>query len=38
MPWDLKYSEEFETLQEAKQREMYIKKQKSRIYTEKLIS
>jgi putative endonuclease len=38
MPWDLKYSEEFETLQEAKQREMYIKKQKSRIYIEKLIS
>ena len=37
MPWILKYSETFSTLQQAKQREMEIKKKKSRLYIEKLI-
>jgi putative endonuclease len=36
-PWELKYSEEFETLQEAKKRELEIKKKKSRRYIETLI-
>jgi putative endonuclease len=35
-PWVLKYSEIFETLQEAKKRELYIKKMKSRKYIESL--
>jgi len=35
-PWVLKYSETFETLQEAKKRELYIKKMKSRKYIESL--
>jgi putative endonuclease len=36
MPWVLKYKEEFESLQEAKKREQYIKKMKSRKYIEGL--
>lgn len=36
-PWELKYNEEFETLQEAKKRELEIKKKKSRRYIETLI-
>jgi len=38
LPWILKYKEEFETLQEAKKRELAIKKMKSRIYNEGLFS
>ena len=38
MPWILKYSEQFETLPEAKKRESAIKKMKSRKYIENLIS
>ncbi len=38
LPWILKYKEEFETLQEAKKRELAIKKMKSRIYIEGLFS
>ncbi len=38
VPWMLKYTEEFETLQEAKKRELYIKKMKSRKYIEDLIA
>ena len=38
MPWQLMYTEEFETLQEAKQREKKIKEMKSRKYIENLIS
>jgi len=38
VPWDLKYSEEYPTLIEAKQRELKIKKMKSRKYLEDLIS
>ena len=37
-PWELKYKEEFETLIEAKQRELSIKKMKSKRYIEDLIS
>ena len=37
IPWVLKYSETFETLQEAKKRELTIKKMKSRKYIESLI-
>ena len=37
IPWVLKYKEEFPTLQEAKKRELYIKKMKSRKYIEGLI-
>ena len=37
-PWVLKYKEEFTTLQEAKKREMVIKKMKSRKYIENLIT
>jgi putative endonuclease len=37
VPWILKYSEEFLTLSEAKKRESYIKKMKSRKYIEGLI-
>ena len=36
-PWKLVYTEVFETLPLAKQREAYIKKQKSRKYIEQLI-
>jgi putative endonuclease len=35
--WEVKYSEEFQTKSEAYQREMQIKKWKSRIMIEKLI-
>ena len=38
MPWQLMYTEEFETLLEAKQREKKIKEMKSRKYIENLIS
>jgi putative endonuclease len=37
VPWILKYNEEFLTLPEAKKRESYIKKMKSRKYIEGLI-
>jgi len=37
MPWELKYTEDFDTLPEAKKRENYIKKMKSRKYIESLI-
>jgi putative endonuclease len=37
VPWILKYTEEFSTLPEAKKRESYIKKMKSRKYIEGLI-
>jgi putative endonuclease len=37
VPWILKYTEEFESLQEAKKREQYIKKMKSRKFIEELI-
>ena len=37
-PWVLKYKEEFPSLQEAKKRETYIKKQKSRIFIQNLIN
>jgi putative endonuclease len=36
IPWILKHSEFFETLQKAKKRELYIKKMKSRKYIESL--
>ena len=32
IPWRLKYKEEFETVQEAKRRELTIKKMKSKVY------
>jgi putative endonuclease len=38
VPWVLKYTEPFETLQEAKKRELYVKKMKSRKYIEDLIA
>jgi len=38
IPWELKYAEEYPTLLEAKQRELKIKKMKSRKYIEDLIS
>ena len=38
IPWNLKYSETFETRREAVSREMQIKKKKSRKYIEWLIS
>ena len=38
IPWELKYTEEFETLAQAKKRENQIKKMKSRKYIERLIS
>ena len=38
MPWTLKYSEPFDSLIEAKKRELQIKKMKSRKYIEVLIS
>ena len=37
IPWLLKYSERFATLQQAKKRELQIKKKKSRKYIESLI-
>jgi putative endonuclease len=36
MPWLLRYKEEFSSLQEAKQREGYIKRMKSKKYIESL--
>jgi putative endonuclease len=36
IPWILKYTESFEPLQEAKRRELDIKKMKSRKYIENL--
>jgi putative endonuclease len=38
VPWELLYKEEFETLPEAKSRELKIKKMKSRKYIESLIA
>jgi putative endonuclease len=38
VPWKLMYLEEFESLQEAKQREKKIKAMKSRKYIDNLIS
>ena len=38
MPWVIFYFEKFETLQEAKKRELEIKKKKSRIYIQNLKS
>ncbi len=38
IPWELRYTEEYPTLLEAKQRELKIKKMKSRKYIEDLIS
>ena len=37
IPWQLRYTEEFQTLQLAKQRELQVKKMKSRKYIETLI-
>ena len=36
IPWTVKYTETFETLQQAKNRELAIKKMKSRKYIESL--
>jgi len=38
IPWELKYTEQFGSLAEAKKREKEIKNKKSRIYIEKLIA
>ena len=38
MPWVLKYEEKYATNQEARNRELAIKKMKSRNYIEQLIS
>ena len=38
IPWKLKYSKSFETKSEALKWERFIKKQKSRIFIEKLIN
>ncbi|MFT3935201.1 MAG: GIY-YIG nuclease family protein [Chitinophagaceae bacterium] len=38
IPWTLKYKEYFNSLPEAKKREMYIKRMKSRKYIESLIA
>jgi len=38
VPWIVAYTENFDSLQEAKKRESYIKKMKSRKYIEELIS
>lgn len=37
-PWEAVYSEEFNTKEEALNREKYIKKQKSRKYIEQLVN
>ena len=37
MPWKLVYKELFEELKQARQRELYIKKMKSRKYIETLV-
>ena len=36
-PWNLMYKEQFEELKQARERERYIKKMKSRLFIEKLI-
>ena len=38
IPWELKYSEQFPDLNQAKKRELEIKKKKSRSYIEHLIA
>ena len=38
MPWELKYTEQFDSLPDAKKREKEIKNKKSRIYIESLIN
>ena len=38
VPWELKYKEVFAELIDARRRELFIKKQKSRRFIEKLIS
>jgi len=38
LPWELKYTESYPNLQEAKKRELQIKKMKSRKYIEKIIA
>jgi len=38
IPWLLVYSEFFEDLKQARQREIYVKKMKSKIFIERLIS
>ena len=38
IPWELRYKESFDTLLEAKKREAYIKRMKSRKYIEQLIT
>ena len=38
IPWELKYTEQYESLPDAKKREKEIKNKKSRIYIEQLIS
>jgi putative endonuclease len=38
VPWKLMYSEKFDSKSEAYQREMYIKRMKSRTFIEKLIT
>ncbi len=38
IPWDLVYSESYCTRKEAVNRELFIKKKKSRVYIEQLIA
>ena len=38
VPWKLVYTEEFESLEAAKKRELQLKKMKSRKYIEELLS
>ena len=38
VPWELKYTEQFHSLQDAKSREKQIKNKKSRIFIENLIA
>ncbi len=38
VPWSLEYKELYETLTEAKSKELYIKRMKSRKYIERLIN
>ena len=38
LPFELVYTETYQTLQEARQRELYIKSKKSRKYIERLIN
>ena len=37
IPWELRYTEEFATREEARKREAFIKNKKSRVYIEELI-